>query len=199
MLVQVLDTQPGRGQRGDDLAHAVLPGVLERLAHGGVGVGVGAVVGERQRLRGRPVVVAEAELGGRVAVVEDPGERVGLGDVEEATRAQEVGNHLGPAGDVGQPVERPEGGEHHVEVALQLRGQLDHVGDHEGGVQAGLGRQAPGLLDAALGDVDPGGPGTPPDPGERVQPEVALQVEQVLAGDVRVHGAACGRPGIGAR
>src|SRR4029450_1899750 len=44
--------------------------------------------------------------------------------------------------------------------------------------------QQPGLLDAALGDVDPGDPCLTPGPGEGVQPKVALQVEQVLAGDV---------------
>jgi hypothetical protein len=95
-----------------------------------------------------------------------------------------VGDHLGPAGQVGQPVERPEGGEHHVEVAFQVGRELGHVGDHEAGVEAGLGGQEPGLLDRPLGEVDPGDPGPPPGPRERVQPEVALQVEQVLAGDV---------------
>jgi hypothetical protein len=78
----------------------------------------------------------------------------------------------------------PERGEHDVEVSLQVVRELDHVGDHEAGVEAGLGGQETGLLDAPLREVDPGDPGPAPGPGERVQPEVALQVEQVLAGDV---------------
>ena len=76
------------------------------------------------------------------------------------------------------------GGEDDVELALEVVRELDHVRDHKGRVQAGLGGQEPGLLDAALGDVDPGHPGPAPGPGERVQPEMALQVEQVLAGDI---------------
>jgi hypothetical protein len=184
MLVQVLDAEPGFGQRADDLAHAVLPGVLERRLDRGVRVGVGPGVRELQRLLRRPVVVVEAQLGRVVAVVEDPGERVGLGDVEEAARPHEVGDHLGPAGHVGQPVEHSEGGEHHVEVALQPVREVDHVGDDEAGLQAGLGGQEPRLLDGPFREVGAGDPGSPPDPGECVQPEVALQVEQVLAGDV---------------
>jgi hypothetical protein len=97
--------------------------------------------------------------------------------------AHEVGHHLGPAGNVGQPVEHPEGGEDHVEVALQPVREVDHVGDDEAGRQAGLGGQEPRLRDGPLREVGPGDPGGPPGPRERVQPEVALQVEQVLAGE----------------
>jgi hypothetical protein len=34
--------------------------------------------------------------------------------------------------------------------------ELDHVGDHEAGVEAGLGGQETRLLDAPLREVDPG-------------------------------------------
>jgi hypothetical protein len=78
----------------------------------------------------------------------------------------------------------PERGEHDVEVALQAGRQVDHVGADEAGLQPGLGGQEPGLLDRLLREVGPGGPGPPPGPGECVQPEVTLQVEQVLAGDI---------------
>ena len=103
--MEVLDAQPGRRQGRDDLAHAVLPGVLDRRLHRHVRVRVGLGV-EHQRLRGRPVGGAEAQLGGRVVVVE-AGERVGLGDVEEAARANKWATTSAQRGTSGSQLSTP--------------------------------------------------------------------------------------------
>jgi hypothetical protein len=54
---------------------------------------------------------------GKVFVLEDPGDRVELGQVKEAPGLDQLRNYHGPAPDVREPVERPEAGVDNVEVA----------------------------------------------------------------------------------
>ncbi len=54
----------------------------------------------------------------------------------------------------------------------------------EARLQPGLGRQRPGEHDRPFREVHPGHARATPRPRERVQAEVALEVQQVLAVDV---------------
>jgi hypothetical protein len=63
------------------------------------------------------------------------------------------------------------------------RGQLVDVGSDEGRVEAELGCHAGRELDGPLGEVDAGDLGAQPGPRERIDSEVALEVQQNLAAD----------------
>src|SRR5918999_1681041 len=65
------------------------------------------------------------------------------------------------------------------------------------GERVGLGAEEPGLLDAALGDVDPGHPGPAPGPGERVHSSQRARLAATrgsMAG--ACHGTAAGAPSL---
>jgi hypothetical protein len=84
----------------------------------------------------------------------------------------------------GRPAEHAVRGEHDVELALEVRGKVVDVAPDEPGRDPGFGRQRPGRLDGRLGEVHAGHDRAPASPGEAVQAEVTLQVEQRLVAHV---------------
>ena len=154
---------------------------------GGVGIGVRADVVEGERRSVLPVRVDEPQLAGLDALVlERVRHRVDLGDVEAAAGPDEVGDDLGPAPDVGHPAEHAARGVDEVEVAREgvrqrrtgPTGRSVAVGEADLG--GGPGREVDrGLAEVGAGDARP-----EPRPRERVDPEVALEVEDVEARDV---------------
>ena len=106
-----------------------------------------------------------------------------LGHVEEPTGLDEVGHHSCPAGDVRQPAEDAVRGVDDIELAVQLGRQVIQVGDHEGCRNPELGRQGPRGRDALRTEVGTRHDRSHAGPGEAVQAEVALQVEERLALD----------------
>ncbi len=77
--------------------------------------------------------------------------------------------------------------EDHVEPVIaelgEHGGRIGDVGADEAGLDGEFARQAPGVIDCLLGEVDPRDPGAAARPRQGVQPEVALQMEQRLALD----------------
>src|SRR5215208_6427834 len=130
------------------------------------------------------VGVMYSELGRALSVVEDQDKGVDLGDVEGPTWPQEVGDHPGPTVEVRQPSDDPARGIDDIEISLQAVGQGEDVAMDEAGRQTQLRRQPPRVGDGPLREVGTGHPRPEPGPGERVQAEVALEVEQVLARDI---------------
>ena len=145
-----------------------------------VGDGVVAVLVEALRHAVLEVGVADAQRVRRGVVGEQEGVGVELGDVEGAAGLQEVVDDLGPALEVAEPDERAPGGEDDVEGAGQLVRQARDVALHEGGApgEADLGGERARRPDALAGEVDAGDDGAAARPAERVEAEVALQVQQ---------------------
>ncbi len=104
-----------------------------------------------------------------------------LGHVEKAARLHEPRRHFGPAPHVRQPGDCAVGGEYDVEQTFEVRGQVVEVGDHEAGLDAHLRGEAAGGFDGRLGEVDARHGRAPAGPGERIETEVALEVQQRLA------------------
>ena len=63
-------------------------------------------------------------------------------------------------------------------------GGVGHIGVDEAGLDRQLPREAPGVSDRSLREVDPGHPGAAARPRQGVEPEVALQVEERLPAHV---------------
>ena len=84
-----------------------------------------------------------------------------------------------PRTEVGDPAQRAVRREHHVEATREIRRQLLRIGDDECRVEAGLFREALRPLDGDRREVEPGHPRAAPGPRQRVQTEVALDVQQV--------------------
>ena len=186
MLDERLDPQPGVDQRGHDLAEAVVPAVLGLLADIGRRVGVRALHREGQRLVVLPVRVAEAELaGGHALVLEHLRDRVDLRDEEPPARGEEMGDDPRPAADVGQPAEHATRGVDDVERPVEDVGQVVQVGAHEARVrEAELVGERPRQLDGGRREVRAGDARPEPRPRQRVDPEMALQVEQRPTRDI---------------
>ena len=60
---------------------------------------------------------------------------MGLDNVKEASRFEEVGNHLGPAFEVWQPAKHAVRGEHHIELAGKVLGEIVEVAMDKGRMQ----------------------------------------------------------------
>ena len=91
--------------------------------------------------------------------------------------------------DVGQPAEHAARRVDDVELALERVDGRSYRLDstkRASGKPSSIG-QGPRQLDRGRRDVRAGHPGAQPGPGQRVDPEVALQVEERLAGDVADH------------
>src|SRR6185369_967641 len=93
---------------------------------------------------------------------------VDLGDVETAARPDEVGDDLGPAPDVGDTAEHAARGVDEVEVVRE----------------ADLGGGPRREIDCGLAEVGAGDARPEARPRQRVNPEVALEVEQLQPADV---------------
>jgi hypothetical protein len=184
-LVEELDLQAGVDERGDDLAQRVVPAVLHQAGGGRRPIGVGADDVEPQWSFVGPVGVGEAQFARADPVVcPDLGDRVDLGDVEPAAGPDEVCGDARPAPDVRQPAEHALRGEDDIELALERRRQVVQVGLHERGRDADVGGERPGSLDGLGGEVGPGHRCAEPRQRERVEPEMALQVEERLSAHV---------------
>src|SRR5215218_10720963 len=97
---------------------------------------------------------------GEVVVPEYPAERMELGEVQKTPGPDQLCDHPGPAADVRQPVESPEPGVDHVEVASAEGAYCAvDVGLYEGSVQAELGGQPPRLLYRRSREIQPHHPG----------------------------------------
>ncbi len=119
----------------------------------------------------------DLEILGIRLVVEDHGERVNLRDIEDAAGLEEVGDHLRPARQVGQPGQHAIGGIHDLELPGEHVWKIVDVRVDESGLDLQLAAQRTRHSDTIPGKIDPRHLGTKPGPGERVQPEVALQVQ----------------------
>ena len=174
-----------------DLGEAVLPAVGDEAGRVGVAVGVAALDGLHVRLVGRrqqPVLDLHVVLARHL--VEGVGERVDLGHVEGAAGPQVPGDDAGPALEVGQPLDGAPAHEDDVEAAAAEVGVgVVEVGADELGAagQADLVGQAPRQRDGLVAEVEADDLGAEARPAERVEAEVALQVQQ---GRALVHVAA---------
>jgi hypothetical protein len=110
---------------------------------------------------------------------------VKLGQVEEAARDEERGDHRRPSRQVGEPVERAETRVDDVEpLALEGVGGGIDVGGDKPAVEVGVRREGVGGFDPGGGEVEADDRRAAARPGERVEAEVALEVDKALARDV---------------
>ena len=116
--------------------------------------------------------------------LEHPQHRVVVEQIENTARLQEAGYHLRPSLQVRQPAEHTQRGVNNVERFVQHRRQVIHVALDETRPQAEFGVQPPSRGDGDVREVHTGGAGAEPAPRHRVQPEVALQMQEGLVGDV---------------
>ena len=183
MLAEGFDGEAGLDQGGHHLADAVIPlirlAVLERRLLRGVIRGV--VNAQRAAVE---VGIAHDELVG-LLLIERLHERVDFVDVEQPAGAQKARRHAGPAGNVGQPAERPDVHVDDVELLVERVGRVVELGLDEVRVvgQTGLLGQLARLGDRRRGEVEAHDRRAFARPGERVHSEMALQVQQRLAGD----------------
>jgi len=89
-----------------------------------------------------------------------------------------VGDHLGPALQIGQPAQHPVRGEDDVEAAGEVGGQIVEVALHEGGGHPHAGREGPRGGHRLLGEVRAGDRRAVLGPADGVHPEVALEMKQ---------------------
>ena len=129
--------------------------------------------------------VLQPQLAGLDALVlEDLEDRVDLRDVEPAAGLDEPGDDPCPAADVGQPAEDAARRVDDVELVPETDRQLVHVRLDEARVEPEVRRQLARERDRGRREVDAGDLRAEPRPRQRVEPEMALQVEQRLAGHV---------------
>ncbi|HET6519841.1 MAG TPA: hypothetical protein VFG47_08470 [Geminicoccaceae bacterium] len=129
---------------------------------------------------GEPPPAAALALG-----LEQQGDRVGVHHVEQAARRQVPRDGLAPAPEVAEPADRAVRGEDEVEPLAER--QLQHVAPHEPGAVGepdALG-QPPRLRQRGPGEIDAHDQGGAlPREAQRVEPEVALEVEEPFAAQV---------------
>ena len=114
---------------------------------------------------------------------------MGLGDEERAAGREEVGHDRRPAADVGQPAQHAPRRVDDVEVAVEVGRAGRRGSSRRTGRRGSRGPSASrrGQLDRGRREVGARDPRPEARPREGVDPEVALQVEQRLAGDVADH------------
>ena len=115
--------------------------------------------------------------------VEAVGERVVVGDVEEAARRDQGGHRAGPGIDVRDPLYDAGSGVDDVEgLAGQCLARPADLGGDEarGAYPCPLGQAHRGVQ-GGPGEIQPGDDGPAPGPGQGVKADVAHQVQQALA------------------
>src|SRR5215204_5807739 len=127
------------------------------------------------------VIVLHAEI----FVSEDVGERVELCEVQEAAGLQEIRDHLCPPSDVREPDDRASARVHDVEreASCGVYG-LVNVRVHERGFEPHIRGQAAGRLHGRGREVQARNVGATAGPAQGVDPEVALEVQQLLVSHV---------------
>jgi len=110
-----------------------------------------------------------------------------LGDVQKAARPQEMGDDLGPSVDVGQPANRAPADEHDIEAGRlrDRRRRVVEIGEDEISSvgQTQLTGQSPGSGDRIRGKIQADGIGAALREFQGVGTEMALQVQDTLAGN----------------
>jgi len=163
----------------------MVPAVFHEPLSRSRSVGVRADHLEAHRLGVRPVRVVKAKLSRRhPLVLERLHHGMDLGDVEDPARLHEVGGHARPCRDVGQPAEHAARGVDDVEVPIERIGQVVQVRDDERRRDREVRGQCPRGSDALLAEVRARDDRAEAPPRKGVESEVALQMEERLAGDV---------------
>ena len=187
VLDEGLDAQAGIDERGHDLAEAVVPAVLDdALADIGRGVGVGAGHLEAERVAVLPVRVVQAEFAWRDALVLE-GLVTGWASVMKKMPpgARKCATTRGPRADIRQPAKDAARGVDDVEGPVEVGRQVVQVRLDEPRLrEAQVRRQRRRQLDGRRRQVRAGDASAESRERQRVDPEVALQVEEGLAGDV---------------
>ena len=167
----------------DDLAERVIPLVRPLVADGHVAVGVGA----RGLADERTLLLEVGVLDAQPVVGERPRQGVGVVDVEAPTGPHDHPYLFCPTLDARQPAQRAQA---HVGDVERLPAQgirrVLHVGAHERRsiAEACLLRQFAGLADCRRREVDAGDGRAGARPRQRVEPEMALQVDDAQPRDV---------------
>src|SRR5829696_9040741 len=144
----------------------------------GVEVGVGAWLVPHPGILILEIIVLHAQA----FVPKDIRERVELREVQKAAGPEEVCDNPGPPSDVGEPDDRAAARVDNVEgmAACGVYGLVD-IRLHERGFQAHIGGQIAGRLYGGDREVEARNAGPAAGPAQGVDPEVALEVQQVLA------------------
>ena len=114
--------------------------------------------------------------------------RMRVGEVELAARRQHGRNDLRPFLHIGQPANGAPGCEDEVERARRQVRSLIHGPLDEVRFQAGLIGQAPGNLQRGAGKIESGDRRAAPYQAQRIPADMALQMQNALAGDVAEFG-----------
>src|SRR5215216_7828095 len=147
--------------------------VVRRL---GVEIGVGAWLFPHPGILVLEVIVLHAE----VFVSEDVGERVELCEVQKAAGLQEIRDHLSPPSDVGEPDDRASARVHDESAAARGANGIVDIRVHERGFEPHLLCQPAGRLYGRGREVEARNAGTAAGPAQGVDPEVALEVQQLF-------------------
>src|SRR5215216_2411633 len=179
--MQQFDVQACGAHRAYHVAEGVVPFIGDVVRRLGVEVGVGAWLFPHPGILVLEVIVLQAE----VFVSENLGERVELCEVQKAAGLQETGDYLSPPSDVGEPDDRASARVDDVEseASRGVHGLVD-VRVHERGFQAHIRGQPTGSLLGRGREIQARNEGAAAGPAQGVDPEVALQVQQLLASHV---------------
>ena len=182
MLDEALDDESAVEQRGEDLAQAVIPVVGRRIGERGVS-GIGALLIPR---RHTPFEVRQVDHNQLVVpiLVQRPGQWMTLSDEEPASRAQEVIDHRRPGVNVGQPAQGPHAGVNHVELFIERCGRVVQLALDEPARSAGSLEHRAGSLNGAGSEIEAGDLGAEPGQRQGVGPDMTLQMDDPLAGEV---------------
>jgi len=168
------------------------------MRHDGRVVGVGRRSDELQRPAGSRLEIEERDKP-VVALLQHEESRMGIRKVEFATGCEYGCNDVRPDLHVRQPADCPPSRKDQVErPRRQMRG-LVHAPLDEVGFQPGLDGKLSRHFERCAGEVESDRHGAASDEAERVSPNVALQVEDALSGDVAEFGRFYGVKGILAR
>ena len=177
MLGELGDAQAVPDECRHDLAGAVVPLVAALVLPGAVGVGIGL-----RRVFEERFVLLEVRVGdAQIVIGERPGHRVHVVQVEPPAGAEESADHPRPHVDVRQPAQGSEADVDHIEDGPVEcgRGLVDTGADKRGSLgQSGPRSQLARRVDGHRGEVQPGYLRPGAGPGQGVEAEVALGVQQ---------------------
>src|SRR5215208_2208421 len=178
VLVQQFDAQARGAHRAYYVAQSMVPFVGNIVGCLGVEVGVGARLFPHPGILVLEVIVLHA----KDFISEDVGERVELREVQKAAGLEEIRDHLCPPSYVREPEDRASARIHDVvSVATRSVHGLVDVRVHERGFQSHIRGQPAGRLYGWCREVQARNVGAAAGPAQGVDPEVALEVQQVLA------------------
>jgi hypothetical protein len=109
---------------------------------------------------------------------------VGIGKIEGAPGGKQRSDRLGPADDIGEPADRPPGREHDVELAFHGLPRGIDISANKIGRDSDLRCQTPGFGNRRRRKIEPGRDRTRARQDQRIEPEMALQMDQPPAGNL---------------